>query len=57
MVEFISDTIALIIVLGIPYLISKKNEKIEAEKNAEEFMKKHFGGDYKEKMERWERGE
>lgn len=57
MVELISDTIALIIVLGIPYLISKKNEKIEAEKNAEEFMKKHFGGDYKEKMERWERGE
>lgn len=52
MVEFISDTIVLIIVFGISYLISKKNEKIEAEKNAEEFMKKHFGEDYKDRINR-----
>lgn len=52
MVEFISDTIALIIVFGIPYLISKTNEKKEAEKNAEEFMKKHFGEDYKDRINR-----
>ncbi len=44
--------IAFIIVFGIPYLISKNNEKIEAEKNAEEFMKKHFGEDYKNRINR-----
>lgn len=44
--------VAFIIVFGIPYLINKKNESIEAEKNAEEFMKKHFGEDYKDRINR-----
>lgn len=52
MIEFISYLVAFIIVFGIPYLISKKNKKIEAEKNAEEFMKKHFGEDYKDRINR-----
>ena len=44
--------IAFIIVFGIPYLISKKNEKIEVEKSTEEFMKKRFGEDYKDRINR-----
>lgn len=50
--ELIGCIVAFIIVFGIPYLISKKNERIEAEKNAEEFMKKHFGVDYKDRINR-----
>ena len=52
MIELISCLIAFGIVFGIPYLIDKKNEKIEAKKNAEEFMKKHFGEDYKNRINR-----
>ena len=52
MAQAIGSIVAFIIVFGIPYLISKKNEKIEAEKNAEEFMKKHFGEDYKDRINR-----
>lgn len=52
MVQAIGSIVAFIIVFGIPYLISKKNERIEAEKNAEEFMKKHFGEDYKDRINR-----
>lgn len=44
--------IVFIIVFGIPYLTNKKNERIEAEQNAEEFMKKHFGEDYKDRINR-----
>lgn len=50
--ELIGSIVAFIIVYGIPYLISKKNERIEVEKNAEEFMKKHFGEDYKDRINR-----
>ena len=46
MAQLIGYLVAFIIVFGIPYLIDKKNEKIEKEKNAEEFMKKHFGEDW-----------
>lgn len=52
MIEFISYLVAFGIVFGIPYLIDKKNERIEAGKNAEEFMKKHFGEDYKDRINR-----
>lgn len=52
MAQIIGSIIAFIIVFGIPYLIGKKNEKIEAEKNADEFMKKHFGEDYKDRINR-----
>ena len=52
MVQTIGWLIAFGIVYGIPYLRDKKNEKIEAEKNTEEFMKKHFGEDYKDKLNR-----
>ncbi len=52
MIQSVSYLIAFIIVFGIPYLIDKKNEKIETERNAEEFMKKHFGDDYKDRINR-----
>lgn len=32
------------------FLDNKKEEKNNAERNAEEFMKKHFGEDYKDKI-------
>ena len=54
--EVIGTILAFIIVFGIPYLIDKKNEKIEAEKNVEEFMKKHFGEDYKDRINRRQKG-
>lgn len=52
MTQLIATIIAFIIVFGSPYLIDKKNKRIEAEKNAEEFMKKHFGEDYKDRINR-----
>lgn len=52
MAQAIGSIIAFIIVFGIPYLIDKKNERIETEKNAEEFMKKHFGENYKDRINR-----
>lgn len=52
MARLIGCLIVFIVVFGIPYLIDKKNEKIEAEKNTEEFMKKHFGEDYKDRINR-----
>lgn len=52
MAQAIGSIVAFIIVFGIPYLISKKNERIEVEKNAEEFMKKHFGEDYNDRINR-----
>lgn len=52
MAQLIGFLVAFVIVFGIPYLIDKKNEKIEAEKNAEEFMKKHFGENYKDRINR-----
>ena len=52
MAQAIGSIVAFIIVFGIPYLIGKKNERIEAEKNAEEFMKKHFGEDYNDRINR-----
>ena len=57
MVELIACAIALFIVHGIPYLISRENRKEQERRNADEFMRKSFGENYKEKMERWERGE
>lgn len=50
--ELIGTILGFIIVFGIPYLMDKENERIEAEKNAEEFMKKHFGEDYKDRINR-----
>ena len=32
------------------FIDNKKEEKNNAEKNAEEFMKKHFGEDYKDRI-------
>lgn len=32
------------------FIDNKKEEKINAERNSEEFMKKHFGEDYKDKI-------
>lgn len=32
------------------FLDNKKEEKNNAERNAEEFMKKHFGEDYKDRI-------
>jgi len=55
--ELIACAIALFIVHGIPYLISRENRKEQERRNADEFMRKSFGENYKEKMERWERGE
>ena len=57
MVKLIACAIALFIVYGIPYLMDSKNRKEQQRKNVDEFMRKSFGEDYKEKMERWERGE
>lgn len=57
MIQSVSYLIAFIIVFGIPYLIDKKNEKIETERNAEEFMKKHFGDDYKDRINRRQKGD
>ncbi|WP_181993028.1 hypothetical protein [Lachnospira eligens] len=39
--------IILMFVIAI-FIDNKKEEKNNAERNAEEFMKKHFGEDYKE---------
>ena len=52
MAREIGALIAFVIVFGIPYLISKKEEKKNAEKIADEFMRFHFGDDYKDKMNR-----
>ena len=35
----------------------EKEQKIQERKNIDEFMRKSFGENYKEKMKRWERGE
>lgn len=52
MADLIGVLVGLGVVFGIPYLMDKKNERIEAERNAEEFMKKHFGEDYKDRISR-----
>ena len=57
MIELISCLVAFGIVFGIPYMISRKEQKIQERKNIDEFMRKNFGENYKEKMKRWERGE
>lgn len=57
MIEFISYLVAFGIVFGIPYMISRKEQKIQERKNIDEFVRKSFGENYKEKMKRWERGE
>lgn len=57
MVNLIFCAIALFIVQGIPYLIDSKNRKEQESKNADEFMRKSFGEDYKEKMVGWSKGE
>lgn len=50
MVEFISDIIALIIVFGIPYLISKKNESYNRTNMYNNLNKKSV-----DEMEKWRR--
>lgn len=50
MTQLIGYLVTFIIIFGIPYLIDKKNERMDAERNAEEFMKKHFGEDYKDRI-------
>lgn len=50
--ELIGTILAFIIVFGIPYLINKGKEQDDAERSANEFMKKHFGENYKDKMNR-----
>ena len=57
MIELISCLVAFGIVFGIPYMISRKEQKIQERKNIDEFVRKSFGENYKEKMKRWERGE
>lgn len=52
MAEFIGYLVAFILVYGIPWMIHKNNENIEAKRNAEEFMEKHFGKNYKDKLNR-----
>lgn len=49
MAEAIGSIIAFIIVFGIPWYLSKKQEKIDAERKADEYMKFHFGDDYKKR--------
>lgn len=49
MAELIGGVVALIIVCGIPWYLGKKKEKEEADRIADEFMKFHFGDDYKDK--------
>lgn len=56
MVEFIACAIALFIVHGIPYLMDSGNRKEQERRNADEFMRKSFGEDYKEKMDKWSKG-
>ena len=41
--------IILMFVIAI-FIDNKKEEKNNAERNAEEFMKKHFGEDYKDRI-------
>lgn len=52
MAEFIGCLVVFILVYGIPWMIHKNNENIEAKRNAEEFMEKHFGKNYKDKLNR-----
>ena len=49
MAKAIGSIIAFCIVFGIPYYARKKQEKIDAERKADEFMRFHFGDDYKKK--------
>lgn len=49
MAKAIGSIIAFILVYGIPYYLSKKQEKIDAERKTDEFMRFHFGDDYKNK--------
>lgn len=57
MANLIFCAIALFIIHGIPYLIDSKNRKEQERKNADEFMRKSFGADYKKKMIGWSKGE
>ena len=54
--KLIGCAIALFVVYGIPYLMDGKNRKECERRNADEFMKKGFSDDYKEKMDRWSKG-
>ena len=50
--ETIVYIIGFILMFGIPHFIDKVKEQSDAERSANEFMKKHFGEDYKDKMNR-----
>lgn len=52
MIEFISYLVAFGIVFGIPYMISRKEQKIQERKNIDEFMRKSFGENYKRENEK-----
>ena len=48
--EKVVCSIVILIVFVLVYWSNKKSEQTEAEKNADEFMKKHFGENYKDKF-------
>ena len=50
MAEFISAVIVIVIFIIIPYCNSKSKEKVDARRKPDEFMKFHFGEDYKDKL-------
>ena len=53
MAELIGCVVGFIVVFGIPYLIDRGNRKYQEKINADEFMRKGFGEDYQEKMNKW----
>lgn len=51
-----AELIGVSIVYGILYIIYRNKRKEQDRRNADEFMRKSFGEDYKEKMDKWSKG-